>query len=128
MCSEIFDFNTTSSLTVGQLAKAGFYYNPVPESSDNVRCFTCGSNLDGWEAGDDPAAEHVKHAPQCTWAIHLAIAQRMEQDEDELDGEQDPMSDLLVQARTATFRNNWPHENKKGWRVKVKQVSNRHGV
>lgn len=51
----------------------------------------------------------------------------MEQDEDELDGEQDPMSDLLVQARTATFRDQWPHENKKGWKVKVKQVSSMHG-
>jgi len=32
------------------------------------------------------------------------------------------MSDRLVEARTATFNNNWPHEGRKGWKCKTKKL------
>lgn len=44
---------------------AGFYSRPFPGSEDNVACFVCNKNLDGWEAKDEAWAEHVKHAPSC---------------------------------------------------------------
>ena len=36
--------------------------------------------------------------------------------------EDDPMSDMMVEARRATFKNAWPHEEKKGWKCKLEKV------
>lgn len=33
------------------------------------------------------------------------------------------MSDKYRDARIGTFRDSWPHENKKGWKCKVAKVS-----
>lgn len=33
-----------------------------------------------------------------------------------------PSSDRMIDARRATFADKWPHESKKGWKCKVKQV------
>lgn len=103
-----------------QLAEAGFYYNPTQNSADSCTCFLCGSSLDGWKAGDNPALEHATHVPHCGWAINVAIGERR-QDEDR--AEEDPMSDRMVESRMATFGDAWPHESKKGWKPKVKKVS-----
>ncbi|TWU72756.1 hypothetical protein ED733_002355 [Metarhizium rileyi] len=99
------------------LAKAGFYFEPFPENPDNCFCFLCGKGLDGWEAGDDPLEEHLKHAPQCGWAIVSAI-------EAEIDeySRQDPRLPHMVEARKATFAGKWPHEGRKGWKCKTKQL------
>lgn len=73
--------------------------------------------MDGWEEEDDPIAEHLKHVSNCAWAITASIA-AMPQGE-EID---DPMLEDLVEARTATFGERWPHEGKRGWNCKVKKV------
>ncbi|KAI9158275.1 Protein bir1 [Paramyrothecium foliicola] len=61
------------SISPASLASAGFYFSPSPENPDNTVCFLCGNGLDGWESGDDPLDEHLKHAPNCGWAIVAAI-------------------------------------------------------
>lgn len=47
------------------MASAGFYHRPFDGSIDNVCCFMCNKNLDGWEPTDEAWKEHVKHAPFC---------------------------------------------------------------
>jgi hypothetical protein len=73
--------------------------------------------LDGWEKDDDPLAEHLKHSPDCGWAIVASIGKQ----HNEL-SEENPASERMVEARKATFSNLWPHEGKKGWKCKTKQV------
>lgn len=36
---------------------------------------------------------------------------------------EDPNQDYMLDARKATFGDRWPHEGKKGWKCKTKQVS-----
>jgi len=37
------------------MAAAGFFCtNGKNDNADNVSCFMCGKDLDGWEAGDNP--------------------------------------------------------------------------
>ncbi|RDA95065.1 hypothetical protein CP533_2114 [Ophiocordyceps camponoti-saundersi (nom. inval.)] len=100
------------------LAKAGFFFDPTPASPDNVVCFLCAKPLDGWEAGDDPLLEHLKHAPDCGWATVAAI----EADVGDY-GTQDPISSHMIEARQATFGDWWPHDSKKGWKCKTKQLA-----
>lgn len=99
------------------LAKAGFYFQPYPENPDNCVCFLCGKGLDGWEAGDDPLQEHLKHASACGWAIVAAIESDIEEY-----AKQDPSLPHMVEARKATFAGKWPHEGRKGWKCKTKQL------
>jgi hypothetical protein len=37
-------------------------------------------------------------------------------------GKENPQSAKMVEARKATFAGRWPHEGKKGWKCKTKQV------
>ncbi|TFB01324.1 Protein bir1 [Trichoderma ghanense] len=104
-------------ISITSLARAGFVFRPSPESPDNTVCFLCEKGLDGWEAGDDPVYEHVKHAPHCGWAIVAAI----EADIGDY-GREDPNDPDMIDARRATFADRWPHENKKGWKCKTKQL------
>ena len=100
-----------------QLAAAGFFFVPSHEHADNVMCFLCRESICGWEKGDDPLAEHLKLSPDCGWAITSCIEARV--------GEmhlENPMSTRMVEARRATFGDRWPHEGKKGWKCKTKQV------
>ena len=105
-------------LICDQFAQAGFYFKPRDKNPDNVTCFLCDKNMDGWEEDDDPLAEHLKHSPDCGWAILAAISK---QDPD-LSSEF-PASTKMMAARKATFADRWPHESKKGWKCKIKQVS-----
>lgn len=100
-----------------QMAKAGFYFQPYPSNPDNVICFLCSKALDGWEEDDRPLEEHLKHAPECGWAITAAV-------EAELGDyvREDPRDALMSEARKATFAGRWPHESRKGWTCKTKQV------
>lgn len=75
--------------------------------------------MDGWEEDDDPLVEHLKHSPDCGWAIVTAI----EKQDGDL-SEEYPASVRMIEARKATFADKWPHEGKKGWKCKVKQVGN----
>lgn len=77
--------------------------------------------MDGWEEGDDPLMEHLKHSPNCGWAIVATI----EAGVGDLAREY-PLSLDMIEARRATFADRWPHETKKGWKCKTKQVSNQH--
>lgn len=104
-------------LTRRKLARAGFFHYPTQNSPDNAACFLCHRSLDGWEKGDDPLVEHLKHSPGCGWAIVATIEKQ--------DGNfslEYPSSTRMIEARKATFANKWPHENKKGWKCKTKQV------
>ncbi|KAG5981122.1 hypothetical protein E4U55_003258 [Claviceps digitariae] len=99
------------------LAKAGFYFEPYVENPDNCACFLCGKGMDGWEEGDDPLQEHLKHSPTCGWAIHAAIEADIEEY-----AKEDPGLPHMVEGRRATFADKWPHEARKGWKCKTKQL------
>ncbi|KFA48686.1 hypothetical protein S40293_08516 [Stachybotrys chartarum IBT 40293] len=105
------------SIPPADLARAGFFFNPTPESPDNVVCFLCRKGMDGWEAGDDPLVEHLKHSPACGWAVQAAV-------EAEYDDyvALDPSDPDIIEARKATFAGRWPHDGKKGWKCKTKQL------
>ncbi|KAJ1333205.1 baculoviral IAP repeat-containing protein 2/3 [Microdochium nivale] len=99
------------------LARAGFFFDPTPEQPDNVVCFLCERRLGGWEEGDNPFEEHLRLSPNCGWAIVSAIEIGLGdycQD--------DPAHPQMVEARRATFADRWPHEGKKGWKCKTKQL------
>ncbi len=44
-----------------QVAEAGFYYCGTSKAPDWVRCIVCHTDMDGWEATDDPL--YVRHYP-----------------------------------------------------------------
>jgi hypothetical protein len=90
------------------MAKAGFIYNPSPQSPDNVTCFLCDKSLDGWNKGDDPKIEHLDHSPRCAWAIIHGSDWK----DDEY---HDPESSDMLRARLETFGTWWPHDGKRGW-------------
>lgn len=106
-----------------QLARAGLFFHPSAESPDNVACFLCLKAFDGWEDGDDPLAEHLKHAPDCGWALTTAVESEVGDYATE-----DPDLPYMKEARKATFAGRWPHEGKKGWKCKTKQVSSPHST
>lgn len=93
------------------LAAAGLYYNPSEDHPDNVTCYLCAKDLDGWESDDDPSAEHVKHCPDCGWA-QVSVTSKAE----------DPRGARMVRARADTFGDWWPHEGKPGWAPSVQRV------
>ncbi|TLD17048.1 uncharacterized protein PgNI_01405 [Pyricularia grisea] len=101
-----------------ELAKAGFYFDPHPSNPDNVTCFLCHKQMDGWEAEDNPIEEHLKHSPSCGWAVTAAV----EAEHDGLE-QVDPREARLLEARKATFAGRWPYESKKGWKCKIKQLA-----
>jgi hypothetical protein len=104
-------------LTRPKLARAGFFHYPSQDSPDNTACFLCRRSIDGWEKGDDPLAEHLKYSPDCGWAIVATI----EKQDGDLSLEY-PATARMIEARKATFSDKWPHEHKKGWKCKTKQV------
>jgi hypothetical protein len=104
-------------LTLSKLARAGFFFYPTQDNPDNVACFLCQRSVDGWEKGDDPLVEHLKHSSECGWAI-VATIQREDGDL----SQEYPSSTRMIEARKATFSDKWPHESKKGWKCKIKQV------
>ncbi|KAJ5819529.1 hypothetical protein N7474_005120 [Penicillium riverlandense] len=93
------------------LAHAGFYYKPYETNPDNTTCFHCHRALDGWEEEDNPIDEHLKHAPDCAWAIMMDIQQRSSNPAEI----EDPTGERVTQARLATFGSAWPHDGKRGW-------------
>ena len=80
-------------------------------------CFLCQHNIGGWEEDDNPLHEHLRFARNCGWAITAAI----EADIGDL-GKDDPSSSEMIEARKSTFSTKWPHEGKRGWKCKTKQV------
>lgn len=99
------------------MARAGFYFQPWPDNPDNVVCFLCHKAMDGWEDGDDPLHEHLKHAPECGWAVTTAIEAEIESYT-----MMHPLDTPMMEARKATFAGMWPHDSKRAWKCKTKQV------
>lgn len=61
-------FSAKAKCNVRKMAEAGFYSVATGDAdADTAKCFLCGKELDGWEATDDPWAEHKSHAPQCAF-------------------------------------------------------------
>lgn len=87
------------------LAFAGFVWKPTSASPDNVQCWACNCQLDGWEEADVPAYEHATHSPSCGFAIIATIRLRHG---DPGRTEEDPVSEAMVAARKETFSNLWP--------------------
>lgn len=74
--------------------------------------------MDGWEDGDDPLQEHLKHSSACGWAITAAIEAEIAEY-----AQANPNEASMVEARKATFAGRWPHDGKRGWKCKTKQAS-----
>ncbi|KAI1481926.1 hypothetical protein F4774DRAFT_372582 [Daldinia eschscholtzii] len=100
-----------------QFAQAGFYFEPTPEAPDNTVCFLCVKAFKGWEENDNPLEEHLRLSPHCGWAIVAAIEAGLGDY-----GLDDPSDAPMVEARKATFAGLWPHEGKRGWKCKTKQL------
>ncbi len=94
-----------SSPAPEDLAFAGFVWKPTTASLDNVQCFNCNCQLDGWDESDVPAYEHLTHSPNCGFAIVTCIRLR---NGDPSRTEDDPTSDKMVLARQETFGDAWP--------------------
>jgi hypothetical protein len=100
------------------LARAGFFFDATPEYPDNVTCFLCAKRIGGWEENDNPFEEHLRLSPRCGWAIVSAIEINL--GDYSMD---DPTDVSMMEARKATFAGRWPHEGKRGWKCKTKQVT-----
>ncbi|KAI1379486.1 hypothetical protein F4677DRAFT_409343 [Hypoxylon crocopeplum] len=98
-------------------AQAGFHFQPTPGAPDNTVCFLCLKALAGWEENDSPVEEHLRLSPHCGWAIVSAIEAGL--GDYALD---DPSDTQMTAARKATFGGRWPHEGKRGWKCKTKQL------
>ena len=105
------------------LAAAGFIFVPSVDEFDNVRCFICDKQLDGWTADDEPLKEHLNHSKSCAWALTKSagdVGSFMARGEDI---RWDPNCVGMVRAREGTYRGVWPHESKRGWIGKVKKMA-----
>ncbi|KAI1740822.1 hypothetical protein F4680DRAFT_417884 [Xylaria scruposa] len=98
-------------------ARAGFYFAPTPELPDNTICFLCCQKFGGWEEDDNPFVEHLRLSPHCGWAVVAGIETGL--GDYALD---DPTSSAMIEARKATFGDRWPHDGKRGWKCKTKQL------
>ncbi|KAI0447660.1 hypothetical protein F4803DRAFT_499025 [Xylaria telfairii] len=98
-------------------ARAGFYFAPTPDYPDNTVCFLCCKNMGGWEEDDNPFVEHLRLSPHCGWAVVAGIETGL--GDYALD---DPTSSQMIEARKATFGDRWPHDGKRGWKCKTKQL------
>lgn len=98
--------------TPRELAHAGFIYKPTSASPDNVQCFKCGCQLDGWEPGDYPSREHLMHSPTCAFAINVCLRNR-EGDPERVD--EDPLGDRMMAARRSTFEDFWDLDTSAGF-------------
>jgi hypothetical protein len=101
-----------SAPSAQDLAYSGFVWRPTSASPDNVQCWACNCQLDGWEDEDVPAFEHLTHSPSCGFAIVTAIRLRHG---DPGRTEEDPTSDFMIAARQATFGDLWPLDPDAGY-------------
>ena len=107
------------SPTADAIATAGFYYTPHKIGEDNVKCFMCDAKLDGWEKDDDPVQEHLRHSPECGYAILMSLVQQPHFDTEAME---DPTSTAMEKARRSTFDLGWPHDSKRGWTCKTEKM------
>ncbi|OZJ02678.1 hypothetical protein BZG36_04054 [Bifiguratus adelaidae] len=116
--------DTTFKARPQDFARAGFYFDPSPDSDDSVRCFICGKSMEAWEPDDDPLQEHSARAPGCPWVqlgFPVAAEARMAfTDADVLkvnlkDERTFPKGKHMEDVRYRTFGDRWPHEGRKGY-------------
>ncbi|KAI1339496.1 hypothetical protein F5Y15DRAFT_74589 [Xylariaceae sp. FL0016] len=105
------------TLDPDHFARAGFFFEPTPNHPDNTVCFLCLKNVGGWEENDNPFEEHLRLSPTCGWAIVAGIEVSVGNYATD-----DPISQEMIAARKATFAGRWPHEGKRGWKCKTKQL------
>lgn len=98
-------------------AEAGFFFEPTIHAPDNTVCYLCLKPVAGWETNDNPVEEHLRLSPHCGWAIVAAIDAGLGDY-----AEDDPTGKEMIEARKATFAGRWPHEGKRGWKCKTKQL------
>ena len=62
------------------MAMSGFYLDSNPENPDRCVCFYCGKIilksgkvLLQWEEKDDPVEDHLKHSPNCKYALKFKV-------------------------------------------------------
>ncbi|KAH7083217.1 hypothetical protein BKA63DRAFT_146593 [Paraphoma chrysanthemicola] len=101
-----------SAPSAEDLAFAGFVWKPTSASPDNVQCFSCNCQLDGWEESDVPAFEHLTHSPTCGFAVVTSIRLRHG---DPARTEDDPTSASMLSARLETFGSVWPLDPAAGY-------------
>ncbi|XP_066262420.1 baculoviral IAP repeat-containing protein 5-like [Euwallacea similis] len=65
---KLWPFKQHSPCSAQKMAEAGFIFVGSRQDPDSVKCFYCHKSLDGWEEGDNPWSEHLKHAPYCEFA------------------------------------------------------------
>ncbi|XP_044270986.1 baculoviral IAP repeat-containing protein 5 [Tribolium madens] len=61
-------FSDNVQCNAAKLAEAGFIFVGNSREPDTVSCFLCNKSLDCWAKDDDPWSEHLKHAPDCSFA------------------------------------------------------------
>ncbi|KAI0764888.1 hypothetical protein C8Q74DRAFT_1318439 [Fomes fomentarius] len=97
------------------LAEAGFYYNPEPDSPDNVTCFMCRKTLGGWEPDDDPFTIHYdKCRNTCAWAVVRCQRGVGDLSDDISDSTRHPTNKAMEKARLdIAAKVRWPHDTTK---------------
>jgi len=60
----------SAKLSPKVMAENGFYYAGNSDSPDNVRCFACAKELEGWEE-DDVVIEQHQRRTMCEYVEHL---------------------------------------------------------
>jgi baculoviral IAP repeat-containing protein 7/8 len=58
-----------------RMAQAGFFYHGYV---DQVSCFHCGVDLNGWKLHDDPWTEHAAHAGECPFLNEMKTREFIE--------------------------------------------------
>ena len=84
-----------------------------------MQCFSCEKELDGWDEEDVAILEHRQLSPNCGFALNLGIEYDIENDRFE-PSDTDPIK--MLDARKLTFKDIWPHEDKRGWACKTQKV------
>ncbi|KAG8178006.1 hypothetical protein JTE90_004486 [Oedothorax gibbosus] len=61
-------FGDDAKCSAAKMAEAGFFHCPNETELDSVQCYVCFKELDGWDASDEPWAEHLSHSKICVFA------------------------------------------------------------
>ncbi|ERL83839.1 baculoviral IAP repeat-containing protein 5-like isoform X1 [Dendroctonus ponderosae] len=65
----VWPFSSRQPCSIKKMAEAGFVFTGSYKDPDSVQCCFCTKQLNNWEANDEPWSEHLKHSPQCQFAL-----------------------------------------------------------